>query len=140
VRHRLCLLRLIRKENALRALSFLISPSPNSFLLRKNLSSRLSHVQPNTNTIRRWYLYLVDLVRLELTTPCLRGRCSNRLSYRSDWSYSTLFYRFYKGTVKNLHPKVEIYCLGRFLPIIQDWLNYFTNFFLNLFDRAVSVY
>jgi hypothetical protein len=26
------------------------------------------------------------------------------------------------------------------LPIIQDWLNYFTNFFLNLFDRAVSVY
>ncbi len=59
-------------------------------------------------------------MRLELTTPCLRGRCSNRLSYRSERHYFTLFYRFYKRIRKIPACTAEILLLGG-EPIVNNW-------------------
>ena len=56
---------------------------------------------------------LEDQVGLEPTTPCLKGRCSNRLSYGPDQKINSLHYPYLQGKVNCITVTLAFFCIRR---------------------------
>jgi hypothetical protein len=132
--------------------------------LRQYLSHEISQEQfiskqnKTTSQLWRWYSTedefqknLEGQERLELSTPCLRGRCSNQLSYWPESMFCVKYCSECKfgsrapclfsscrgvatGQLSYWPESVNIVkcCLEYYSWIITGWLEYLLNFFLYL--------
>ena len=74
------------------------SNRPHFFLKKVSTVSAFNSFKPYSTHIF-FSKKMVSPVRLELTTPCLKGRCSNQLSYGPN-AFIIRFYLIFASTMK----------------------------------------